>query len=60
MIKASGLRPGFFIIILKGGLRMKKRLLSIAICFVMLAGLLAGIAMPIYAEEEVDGENVKL
>ena len=39
---------------------MKKRLLSIAICFVMLAGLLAGIALPIYAEEEYDGENVKL
>ena len=39
---------------------MKKRLLSIAICFVLLAGLLAGIAMPVYAEEEVDGENVKL
>jgi len=39
---------------------MKKRLLSIAICFVMVAGLLAGIALPIYAEEEYDGENVKL
>ena len=39
---------------------MKKRLLSIAICFVMVAVLLAGVALPIYAEEEYDEGNVKL
>ncbi len=44
----------------RGGPQMKKRLISIAICFVMVMGLITGMAMPVFAEEEIDEGNVKL
>ncbi len=41
-------------------MKLRKNMLSIAICFTLVMGLMAGVTMPVLAHEEYDGGNVNL